>query len=326
MTALQTELNQSLQRAAARAVLAPSVHNTQPWRIRLGADSLEIAPDWGRQLTYLDPTGRQLMISVGCALLNARASLASEGLQVQVQRSASLEPGAAARITVVGSGHDEPALGALDSVAELRQTNRRRFEPDPVDGLVVDQLLRAAAAEGADLIPLTSLDTRLAVARLTQAADRLQSDDPAYRAELRAWTTSDPIRLDGVPAAAVPHGGPSSRDDIPLRDFDTRGDAALPEQTESSINQCLLVLATAEDSPAAWLGAGEALERVWLEVFRSGLSASIFTSLVELAPAREQLRGALGTRKHPHALIRVGRAPRTPASRRRRLGEVLDAS
>lgn len=326
MTALQTDVDRALRRAAARTTLAPSVHNTQPWRIRLAGDALELSADWHRQLTYLDPTGRQLIISVGCALLNARIALESRGFQLEVERSASLTPGTPlARLRITGERVSPSELAALDSVLELRQTNRRRFEPDPVDDSVVDLLISAAAAEGADLIPLHSLDQRLAAARLTQEADRQQNADPAYRAELRAWTTSDPIRMDGVPAAAAPQVGGDSHDDIPIRDFDTRGDAALPGRTDSSIRQCLLVLATAEDNPEAWLRAGEAMERVWLEVFRNGLTASVFTSLIELTPTREGLRRELQTAKHPHALIRVGRAARTPPSRRRRLSEVLSA-
>ena len=61
-----------LRNAAARATLAPSIHNTQPWRFRLGRHSLEMLADPDRQLRVIDPGGRQLMISCGCALFNAR--------------------------------------------------------------------------------------------------------------------------------------------------------------------------------------------------------------------------------------------------------------
>ena len=68
-----------LRRAAERAVLAPSVHNTQPWTFVLRRDSLEIHADPSRQLTVLDPRGRQLMISLGCALFHARVAIAASG-------------------------------------------------------------------------------------------------------------------------------------------------------------------------------------------------------------------------------------------------------
>ncbi|HEX8768431.1 MAG TPA: hypothetical protein VF714_08680, partial [Jatrophihabitans sp.] len=76
--------DEALRRAAVRATLAPSVHNTQPWRLVIGAGRLEIHGDFSRQLRLQDPTSRQLIISCGCALLNARVSLAADGYLAEV--------------------------------------------------------------------------------------------------------------------------------------------------------------------------------------------------------------------------------------------------
>src|SRR5690242_14591323 len=59
-------------RAAQQAVLAPSVHNTQPWRLHADEHTLDLFIDPERQLRVLDPRGRQMMISAGCALMNIR--------------------------------------------------------------------------------------------------------------------------------------------------------------------------------------------------------------------------------------------------------------
>ena len=56
MTALiDTRHTAALRRAALRATLAPSVHNTQPWRLRLVPGALELRADRTRQLAVLDP-------------------------------------------------------------------------------------------------------------------------------------------------------------------------------------------------------------------------------------------------------------------------------
>jgi nitroreductase len=312
-----------LRRAAVRATLAPSVHNTQPWRFHLVDGRLDIYVDRTRQLTVLDPTSRQMIISCGCAIMNARVSMAGDGVGIEVHRFpdkarpdllASLVP---AEVPVDGG------LAALDHVIELRQTNRRKFADDEIPASVIEALEDAAAREDSSIVVIRDPDQRVAVASLSQHADNVENLNPAYRAELRAWTTDDPERRDGVPGLTVPHVDGTSQDDVPIRDFDTRGSGGLPTTTRSSKDQCLVLLCTAGDSAAEWLRAGEALERVLLEITRHGFSASPLTQVTEVPSARAQLRRELSLTGYPHVLLRIGRAPVTPASRRRRLVDVL---
>jgi nitroreductase len=320
---------QALRRAAVRATLAPSVHNTQPWRFVIGKGVLEIHADWTRKLHVVDPTGRQLLISCGCALFNARVALAAAGYDGTTDRSPDpIEPGPIALVSLPNQPAERVSLGRLDAVIEQRQSNRRRFTDEPTPRDVLDALgaAAAAAAEDAQLIEIGRPEHRSAAARLSQEADQQESANPAYRAELRAWTTADPSRRDGVAAMAVPHADGGSGDDIPIRDFDTHGLGWLPTMTQSSMNQCLLLLGTLQDQPAAWLRAGEALERVLLEAALRGFVASLFTQVVEVPRIRQLLRAELDAAINPHVLLRVGRAPKTPASRRRPLADVITES
>ena len=324
MTTTTHAVHETFRRAVVRATLAPSVHNTQPWRFVLRPGVLDVYSDRGRQLLVLDPTGRQLHLSVGCAVFNARVSMAASGVGAAVRRVPDpAQPSLLATIEI-GDGPVDRGLTALDPVIGLRQTNRRRFASGEVPPEVVSTLVAAAEREGAVLYPVVIEDDRMALARLVQRADSAEIADPAYRAELRAWTTTDPDRRDGVRALVVPHVDGTAGDDVPIRDFDSQGNGGLPAQTRSGREQCLLILGTSTDRPAAWLRAGEALERVWLEATRAGYVASLFSQPVEVAAVRAQLRTDLRLGMQPHMVIRVGRAPVTPASRRRHVAEVLD--
>jgi hypothetical protein len=317
-------VQETFRRAVVRATLAPSIHNTQPWRFVLRSGVLDVYADRGRRLPVLDPTGRQLHLSVGCAVFNARVSLAASGVSTAVRRLPDpAQPTLLASIEVGDEGVDRE-LAALDPVIGLRQTNRRRFASGEVPPEVVDTLVSAAEREGAILDPVELDDDRMALARLVQRADSFEISDPAYRAELRAWTTTDPDRRDGVRALVVPHVDGSAGDEVPIRDFDSQGKGGLPAETRSGRDQCLLILGTTTDRAEAWLRAGEALERVWLEATRAGYVASLFSQPVEVAAVRAQLRSDLRLSMQPHMVIRVGRAPVTPASRRRHVAEVLD--
>jgi nitroreductase len=322
-----------LRRAAIRASLAPSVHNSQPWRFVLKGETLEFHADWARQLRALDPSGRQLLISCGCAVFNARVALAAAGYEAVVERFPDpARPDVVARLTLGDLVQDSVVpvqsgwLARLDAAIKLRRTNRRRYSDDEVPDVDVDELVYAANAEDSQLFQIKDVQHRLVTASLSQEADMAQNADPAYRAELRAWTSDDSVRRDGVPAIAVPHVDVGSQDDIPIRDFDTRGSGSLPTETHSSMRQCLLLLGTKQDRPAAWLRAGEALERIWLEATLKGYAISPLTQVVEIPGTRERLRAELNLPMRPLVLMRVGRAPATPAPRRRRLVDVLSES
>jgi hypothetical protein len=220
-------------------------------------------------------------------------------------------------------GPPDHDLAALDPVIEVRQTNRRQFADELVPQPVVAVLETAAVAEGAFLYVVDDPDQRAVVAGLSQRADELENLNPAYRAELRSWTSDEPGRRDGVSLLAVPRADGTAQDEVPIRDFDTSGKGWLPAATRSSRNQTLVLLCTAGDAPAEWLRAGEALERVLLEITRHGYSASPLTQVTEVPSARAQLRSELKLVGYPHVLLRIGRAPVAPSSRRRRLTDVL---
>jgi nitroreductase len=321
---MRGSIDSEMWRAARCATLAPSVHNTQPWRLAITRGSLELRADPARRLAVLDPRGRQLLISCGCALFNVRVALAAAGYDAVVRRFPDpMDVDLLARVALPAEGTGGLLIGELDAAIEHRRTNRRRFFDRSVPAAVLEVLVDAARAEAAELVPISRPEHRLAAARLSREADDIELTDPAYRAELRAWTSTDPHRGDGVFAMTVPHVDAGAHDDLPIRDFDSSGRGWLPVQTESTLNQCLLVLGTLDDDRMAWLRAGEALERVWLELTRLGYAASLLTQVIEVRRTHELLRLELGLGIHPHLLLRVGHAPDTPPSKRLPLQDVV---
>jgi hypothetical protein len=269
--------------------------------LRLADDRLGIYADRSRRLHVLDPNARQLTLSCGCALMNSRISLASDGVAVTVARMPDpTDPDLLVVLTLdhtgVDPGPDMAELGMLATALELRQTNQHGFADDEVPAAVLDDLEMATAAEGASLHVVRDPDLRVAVATLSQHAEDIENLNPAYRAELRAWTSDSPRRRDGMRHATA---------------------------TRSSREQCFVLVCTSGDSRLDWLRAGEALERVLLEVTRHGLTASALTQVAEVPSVRAQLRRQLGLVTYPHMLVRIGSAEPTPSTRRRRLVDML---
>jgi hypothetical protein len=317
---------QALEDAVDLAHLAPSVHNTQPWTFELEGDRLALRADRSRQLSVIDPLGRSLAQSVGAALFNARVAVAAAGWAADVSRLPRPDdPDLLAEIRPV-RGRPDGDLAGLARMIRRRTTNRRRFAPEPVPEDALRQLSALVAEEATRLVPVLREDHRALLAGLTQEADRAQNADPAYRAELRRWTSRTKAEADGVPASAVPRTGGRQHDAVPIRDFDTSGTGALPAETASDPHQTLVLLATATDDPLAWLRCGEALERVLLELTRLGWVASPVMQAIEVSATRARLRAALTGQAHPQMVLRIGRAAPTPATPRRRRADVVSGS
>lgn len=315
----------ALEDAVDQGRLAPSVHNTQPWTFVLFPDRVELRADRSRQLAVLDPGGRELVQSLGSALFNVRAALAARGFAVLVERLPRPEDPDLMAVARPVEGRPDPALARLARAIRLRHTNRRPFAPVTVPDEIVDRVAEAATAEEAVLVPLRRPEQRALVAELTRHADRLQNADPAYHEELRRWTSRTPAQGDGIPAGSVPRTVAARTDAVPLRDFDTRGTGDLPAHTGSGTDQTLVLLATAQDDPAAWLRSGEALERVLLELTRGEWVAGPVTQALEVPATRSRLR-ELTTPAHPQMLLRIGRAAPTGGTPRRPRRTVVENS
>ncbi len=113
-----------LRRAAARATLARSVQNTQPWRFDLGPTSLDLSADATRRLPVIDPDGRQLTISCGAALYGARLSLQARGVPVSVSLLPDpTRPEHLAHVEILSASHGrDPVATAEDRAADERHT------------------------------------------------------------------------------------------------------------------------------------------------------------------------------------------------------------
>jgi nitroreductase len=299
------------------AVRAPSVHNTQPWRFRVGEFAIELYADLGRKLRA-DPLGREMLISCGAALFGLRLAVRSLGYlpvvdllpdPAQLQLLARVKLGAAAPMTAQER--------QLFEAVPHRHTHRGPFDPGPLPAGLLAGLQHDALAEGATLAPVSPGLAYQQLADIAGAAGRRQNLDPVARAEARRWTrgAADPAR-DGVPAHAFPAdtGHPSAR--LPQRDFDVgRGLGLLP--ADGPPPAVTAVLLTPGDRRAGWLAAGQALHRLLAHAASKWVFASLYTQPLEAAAIRALIRHRLALPGAPQMLLQLGLARTTRSTARR---------
>lgn len=160
-----------LLEAAIAATAAPSVYNAQPWRLLLRPDRVEIHADRERMRYHLDPAGRQLHISCGCAVFNAMTAIAAAGRSPDVRTLPMAErPELLASIAPAPAAESDP-VGALHPWVPDRWTPRAPFDTEQVNPAVTHELREAAQAEGA-VLNVIDADTRAVVADLHERAVR----------------------------------------------------------------------------------------------------------------------------------------------------------
>jgi len=290
----------ALEDAADAAMLAPSVHGSQPWTIVLHPDRLELRADRSRQLAAVDPAGRELVQSLGAALFNVRVALAARGWAVEADRFP--DPADTELVAVVRPvpGAPEARLPLLGGALHERRTHRAGFLPEEVPDELLDHLVAAAAAEDCGCLAVLSAEFRGLVAQLTQQADAVQLADPDCAADRRKWR-----------APAEP-----SADEV-RRTVDS----------DTGVDRTYVLITSRTDEPATWLRSGEALERVLLELAALGWAASPMTQLLEVPATRQRLWSAMTGEAHPQVLLRIGfRESSTPERRRNRDGVVVNSS
>ncbi|MEV4865082.1 Acg family FMN-binding oxidoreductase [Streptomyces ossamyceticus] len=315
----------TLETMVSAAVAAPSIHNTQPWRFRFDPDTvtLEVRAVADRGLRHLDPMGRALHLSVGCALLNLRLAVAHFGREpITRLLPRPDEPDLLATVRLGGPVRNAAAPRLYEALWR-RHSSRFPFSEAPLPGAVAAELVEAAHREGA-LLSRPGPGGTERVLRLFRDAERRNTADPDRAAESRRWVHEPNAAALGMPPAAI--GPQDFWERMPLRDFGAHRRPSVLATRPFEKRPSIAVLSTAHDRRSDWLRAGQALQRVLLVATAHGLRASLLHQALEWPDLRERVvPWADAPRAHAQMVIRLGYGPEGPPSPRRPARQALDA-
>jgi nitroreductase len=178
----------SLVRAA---ILAANAHDTQPWRFRItSTDRIDLFADRTRTIGAVDPLGRELEISLGCALENLALAAPASGYEPRatVLPDAS-QPDHVARIDL---GAAPATSSPLFEAIPLRHTDRSAYDTTrTVERAVLDELAALADDPAAAIVWLDAGPEKARFAELTVQATRVLTADPDQSRDDFAWYRQD---------------------------------------------------------------------------------------------------------------------------------------
>lgn len=294
------------------ASLAPSGHNTQPWRVTVEtADRWRLALDSDRRLPEVDPDNREALLSLGHFTENLVLAAGSAGFEADVEVLATESrdrEGVRIHLTP-GSSTDYPVRRLV-----RRRTLRSGHSPEELSGSDVEGLLARLDGTGTYL------------ARGSKEADWLQEAeveamrkqtwrDPAQR-ELSNWMHLDRSRAERRQDGLTPETMEASwfarqymylfmdEESVMKTSFREKGIEAAAQQAREGAGW--IVITSPNHSPASILETGRRTQRMWLECRERGIAVHPMSQVLEEKPWRQQVAEAIGLDREPQYLLRVG--------------------
>lgn len=313
----QNLLEQHLNEIIDIARFAPSLYNTQPWRVHQNGNNLIITIDSRYQLVNADPIMRQTYIGLGifCEAIGRTAQ--NFGL---AQSSVTLDAGQAIlTFTNTQTIEQSAEIAAIKS----RSSDRGMYAHIDIPHETIQAIISSAAGLDVTVKVITDPTTIATVADLNSQGKAQALNNAQFRNELRRyliplWSSNKrgiPIKSLGLsPFAALlkpwhlKHG------------MGIDSEVAQEKKLWESASAVILFRAD-EDVMKSWYEVGQAFMRVSLAIEKLGLSLATSEAIVEISQFHEDLQNLLFTKQRILAIMRIGQgkgsyapSPRVDAS------------
>jgi len=313
----------------AFSLLAPSSHNTVPqaYRLDLAQDCIEL---WLRRRYVLpasDPTGREALTSLGCALENLAVAAAQYGLASDWQVAPELRwasvPAATSqdelrvgrlRLSRAEVPDDASRLAALAGISR-RQMLRAEFDPSQRLPAELRSRLLGLSTDSVRVLLFESDVERFAWGKLDELALKHKLEESAFRRELGQWILPN----EDSQSPRGMRGREFGLDDRVTRELAARlrGEAAMPVDQlafmarAGRIGLCsasaVCVLSCLQPDPATAITAGRLFQRCALLALGSGLACAVHTAVCQVGHARAMSEATLMKSLTPSLIFRLGR-------------------
>lgn len=313
---------EKLQFLLSYAILAPSSHNTQPWKFNVSGDEIRLYADETRWLRVADVDQRELYISLGCALENLLVAAEHFGYGSNVTYFPGEVSGKEDLVAVMklapaqapgGQSSRDPRL--FDAIL-TRHTNRKPYEDRAIPESTLE-MLQNQSADGDIKIYLTS-DKKVIneFGDLVVRADKIQYSDTNYKSELGYWLGQGVMGPTGIQAKI-------SQLYVVLLDAgseQTKKDAELVNSTP-----VLGFISSRENDRTSQVKVGQIFERIWLAAEAEGIRVHPMSQALEVPETKAELEEMVPQKElYPQQTFRLGYAdPEEEHTPRRPVADVI---
>lgn len=305
------------------AILAPSSHNSQPWKFKIENNSILVFPDITRRLPKSDSNNRQLYIGLGCAMANIKIAADFYGYTVGTQYLLRDDCAVKLVLTKTQPQNDKNHL----IYAILTRTNNRNKYENRLPSSSILKEFRALSTANTFINIIEDNKTKDMIADVAIGGISEAMSNPAFRSELSYYLKSNLTRSKiGMPGFGM--GFPTLISLIApklLKNFNmSKITRRKDELLLKKFTPLFIIISTQQDGKASWLDAGEVFENAALIAEKNGLKTGVWASPIQIGEHYMDLQNILKINFRPQMFFRLGYTNKViPHSPRLSVEEVL---
>jgi hypothetical protein len=322
------------------AVLAPSSHNTQPWKFSIKENEIMVFVNPSRWLRIADPDKRELYISVGCAMENLLIASKYFGFTPEISyfpRGQDVYLVASVKLTSPGPQLSEEDV-TLFNMIPLRHSNKKIYENRLIAKKSLKRLFASYAEKEIKLYIPTSRppeiqaelnditvyitsdpEIKAKVDDIIVRADIMQYTNPDFRKELGHWIGEGVF---GTPWLISQIGK------IVVKYTDQGKKIGRKDEKALLSASHLAVICSKENTRLAQVKVGQVFERLALTATAMEIRVHPMNQPMEIPKLKEEIKALVQTivpemDETPQHTFRLGYAEPSKHIPRRSLEEVL---
>lgn len=260
------------------AILAPSSHNTQPWKFNVTGDEIRLFADKTKWLEISDADQRELYISQGTALENLILAATHFGYDCSVTYpSGNGSLAAVVKLTPAKTpANDTMLFEAITADHSSQNSNDVKAIPKGT----LQALQNNSGGSGIKLSLTTNEKSKNEFRDIIISADQKLFTDPNYKSELGYWLGRGTMGPTGIQAVLA---------QLRVLFLDVSADQAKKDSGLVNSSPVLGFISSDENDRISQIRAGQLLERVRLEAAASGIGLQPMSQALEVPETKANL-------------------------------------
>jgi hypothetical protein len=304
--------SQKLEHLIEYAVLAPSSHNSQPWKFWIKENQVILEPDLSRHLPESDANQRQLYISLGCALANFLIAGDNYGMEFSYTFLSGDDTKIYLEYTKKPAGKK---AGHLIQEIPKRLTNRNKYQNSPIDKDLKKSLNKIADKYSVELKLSEDKKLKQPLTNLVMAATDDAMASKPFRVELSKYlhpnitsaSTGMPCFGMGIPTP-VSFIAPKLIAAFNMSKISGKEERDILENHTPAFG----IISTREDTPESWIHAGLAFEEIALQASQNNYATNALAAMIQIGDYYKEAQSLLKTESRPQVFFRLGQAQKAP--------------